>query len=157
MFEDVIPTSRASKSNDGANIHFAFGLKPGRDDDCADGDNVQIFTTDNLSFSSSATCNGIQSVAAKSVELGASDQGLKGLAVQPGGNITLSSTNAFGLCTGDDALDDALIVTNQHYRVVLQPPTVGSVGPGRVSSRTGPDPTPEMPVLAAPFSACQCA
>ncbi|HUF86045.1 MAG TPA: pilus assembly protein TadG-related protein [Thermohalobaculum sp.] len=112
--EDVILASRATTSNDGANIHFSSSVKLGRADDCADGGGVQIFSTQNLFISSSITFNGVQLVSAKNVDLGASDAGVKGLAVQAGGNIKLSSNNAFGLCNGDDPL----LLTNQHYRLV---------------------------------------
>lgn len=115
MLEDVVLASRADIKNTGANIHFSSGAKLGRDDNCADGGGVQIFSTENVFLSSSINWNGVQVVSAKNVELGASDEGVKGLAVQAGGNITLSSNNAFGLCNGDDPL----LLTNQHYRLVF--------------------------------------
>ena len=114
ILEDVILASRAYMKNGGSNIHFSSGADLGRPDDCADGGGVQIFTTEDLSFASSITYNGVQVVSAKNVALGSSDSGVKGLAVQAGGNITLSSNNAFGLCNGDDPL----ILTHQHYRLV---------------------------------------
>ena len=113
MLEDVFLASRATTNNANANIHLSSGAKLGRPDDCADGGGVQIFTTENIFLSSSITWNGVQVVSAKNAELGASDEGVKGLAVQAGGNITLTSNNAFGLCEGDDPL-----LTNQHYRLV---------------------------------------
>jgi len=91
QLEDVVMASRASMKNGGANIHFSSGARLGRPDNCAEGGGVQIFTTENLFFSSSVTYNGVQVVSAKNVELGSSDEGGKGLAVQAGGNIrTLS-------------------------------------------------------------------
>lgn len=114
MLEDVVLSSRAETSNSGANIHFSSGAKLGRNDDCAEGGGVNILTTQNLFFSSSVTYNGVQVVSAKHVELGTSDQGVKGLSVQAGGNITLSSNNKFGLCSGEDPL-----LTRQHYRLVM--------------------------------------
>lgn len=114
VLQDVVLASRADIKNEGANIHFSSGAELGRPDDCADGGGVQIFSTENVFLSSSITWNGVQVVSAKNVELGASDEGVKGLTVQAGGNITLTSNNQFGLCNGDDPL----LLTNQHYRLV---------------------------------------
>lgn len=114
MLEDVVLSSRAATNNDGANIHFSSGANLGRDDDCTEGGGVNILTTQNLFFSSSVTYNGVQVISAKHVELGSSDHGVKGLSVQAGGNITLSSNNKFGLCSGEDPL-----LTRHYYRLVM--------------------------------------
>lgn len=113
--QDVLLISRADIKNDGSNIHFSSGAELGRPDDCADGGGVQILTTENVFLSSSITWNGVQVVTAKHAELGASDYGVKGLSVQAGGNITLTSNNDFGLCNGDDPL----LLTHQRYRLVF--------------------------------------
>ncbi len=113
--EDVMLISRADIKNDGANIHFSSGAQLGRPDDCADGGGVQIFTTENVFLSSSITWNGVQVVTSKHAELGASDEGVKGLSVQAGGNISLTSNNSFGLCNGDDPL----LLTHRRYRLVM--------------------------------------
>lgn len=113
QLQDVVLASRADIKNDGANIHFSSGAELGRPDDCQPGGGVQIFSTENVFLSSSITWNGVQVVSTMNVELGASDEGVRGLAVQAGGNITLTSNNQFGLCNGDDPL-----LTNQHYRLV---------------------------------------
>ena len=112
---DVIIASQAPASNDGANIHFSSNIRLGRDDNCADGGGVQFFTTESLFISSSATFNGVQFISAKDVTMGASDEGVKGLSVQAGGNIFLSSGNMFGLCPGDDPL----LFTHHYTRLVF--------------------------------------
>ena len=58
--------------------------------------------------------NGLQVVAAGSVELGARDQAAKGISVQAGEDITLTSNNIFGLCSG--GTDTTL--TKASYRLV---------------------------------------
>ncbi len=53
-------------------------------------------------------------MAAGDVELGARDMGINGISVQTGGNITLTSNNMFGLCSGG-APD---LQTVAYYRLV---------------------------------------
>ncbi len=83
-----------------ANINFSAGVNLGTADNCAPGGGVQRFSNASVHFSSSMTVNGLQVVAAGEVDLGAQDLGINGINVQTGGHITLTSNNAFGLCSG---------------------------------------------------------
>ena len=83
-----------------ANIVFAAGVNLGTADNCQPGGGVQIFSNASIHFSSTTTYNGVQIVAAGDVELGARDIGVNGISVQAGGDITLTSNNMFGLCSG---------------------------------------------------------
>jgi hypothetical protein len=82
------------------NISFAAAAQIGLDDDCASGGGVQIFSPASVQISSSATIDGLQIVAAGDIELGARDFGINGISAQAGQDITLSSNNEFGLCSG---------------------------------------------------------
>jgi hypothetical protein len=83
-----------------ANITFASGATLGTADNCATGGGVQIFTNASVQFASTTSYNGVQIVAAGDVDLGARDMGINGINVQAGRDITLTSNNAFGLCSG---------------------------------------------------------
>jgi hypothetical protein len=61
------------------------------------------------------TIHGLQVVAAGDVELGARDEGINGISVQTGQDITLTSNNAFGICSGG-APD---LFTVPYYRLVF--------------------------------------
>ncbi len=98
-----------------ANINFSSNVSLGIADNCQPGGGVQIFTNASVHFSSSMTINGLQIVAAGDVDLGARDMGVNGISVQTGGNITLTSNNMFGLCSGG-APD---LFTVDYYRLVL--------------------------------------
>jgi hypothetical protein len=97
-----------------ANINFSSNVQLGRDDGCAEGGGVQIFSNASAHFSSTMTLNGVQVVAAGDVDLGARDQGINGINVQAGGNITLTSQNMFGLCSGGAPT----LFTVNYYRLV---------------------------------------
>ncbi len=69
-------------------------------DNCKPGGGVQIFSNASVHFSSTTTYNGVQIVAAGDVDLGARDMGINGINVQAGLDITMTSNNAFGFCSG---------------------------------------------------------
>ncbi len=98
-----------------ANIGIAANVMLGTPDNCANGGGVQLFSSATMHFSSSATINGVQMVAAGDIELGARDLGINGISAQAGGDITLTSNNMFGLCSGG-APD---LFTVDYYRLVL--------------------------------------
>jgi hypothetical protein len=68
-----------------------------------------------VKIASSAAIDGVQIVAANDIELGARDMGINGISAQAGGDITLTSNNMFGLCSGG-APD---LFTVPYYRLVL--------------------------------------
>jgi hypothetical protein len=97
-----------------ANIRFASNSVLGADDNCALGGGVQIFSNASVHFSSGTTYNGVQIVAAGDVNLGARIEGINGLNVQAGHDITMTSNNAIGLCSGGAPQ----LFTVDYYRLV---------------------------------------
>jgi len=98
-----------------ANIGVAANVQLGEPDNCTQGGGVQLFSNATIHISSSAALDGVQMVARGDVELGARDQGVNGISVQTGGNITLTSNNMFGLCSGGAPN----LFTVPYYRLVL--------------------------------------
>jgi hypothetical protein len=104
-----------SKPLDHANINFSANVSLGAPDNCTPGGGVQLFSSASIHFSSSMTIDGLQVVAAGDVELGARDDGIRGISVQAGQDITLTSNNAFGLCSG--GAPNLFVIP--YYRLVL--------------------------------------
>jgi hypothetical protein len=116
FLHDVVLASRSGTPNKitQANIGFSSGVVLGVPDNCTPGGGVQVFSNASIHFSSTTSYNGVQIVAAGDVELGARDMGINGINVQAGGNIDLTSNNAFGICaTGAPNLQ-----TVAYYRLV---------------------------------------
>jgi len=107
-------SGRGGAGVESANIRFAANSVLGADDNCAPGGGVQIFSNASVSFSSGTTYNGVQIVAAGDVNLGARIEGINGLNVQAGHDITMTSNNAIGLCTGGTPQ----LFTVDYYRLV---------------------------------------
>jgi Flp pilus assembly protein TadG len=97
------------------NISIAANVQLGGPDNCTPGGGVQIFSPASVKIASSAAIDGVQIVAANDIELGARDMGINGISAQAGGDITLTSNNMFGLCSGG-APD---LFTVPYYRLVL--------------------------------------
>jgi len=97
-----------------ANINVSSNVVLGNDDNCQPGGGVQIFSNASVHFASTTTYNGVQIVVSGDIDLGARDEGINGINAQAGGDITLTSNNKFGLCTGG-APD---LFTVNYYRLV---------------------------------------
>lgn len=116
VLTDVVLASRAGETGPGsASISFASNVTLGLADACAEGGGVQVFTNGSIHFSSSMTMDGVQIVAAGDIELGARDEGIRGINAQAGGDITLTSNDAFGQCTGGAPA----LFTSWYYRLVF--------------------------------------
>jgi hypothetical protein len=100
---------------DNANIGIAANVQLGRPDSCATGGGVQLFSNATIHTAASTRIDGVQIVAAGDVELGAASQGVNGISVQSGQDITLTSNNMFGLCSGGAPN----LFTVDYYRLVL--------------------------------------
>jgi len=100
---------------DNANIGIAANVQLGTPDNCADTGGVQLFSNATIHTAASTQIDGVQMVAAGDVELGAADQGINGISVQSGQDITLTSNNMFGLCSGGAPG----LFTVDYYRLVL--------------------------------------
>jgi len=84
-------------------------------DNGAPGGGVQLVSNATIHTAASTRIDGVQIVARGDVELGASDMGINGISVQTGEDITLTSNNMFGLCSGG-APD---LFTVPYYRLVI--------------------------------------
>ncbi len=101
--------------DNGISLNFSANVDLGAADGCQAGGGVQIFSAASVHFSSSMTVNGVQIVAAGDVDLGARGQGVNGISVQAGQDISLTSNNMFGLCSGGAPN----LFTVNYYRLVL--------------------------------------
>jgi hypothetical protein len=100
---------------DNANISFSANVDLGVADNCQPGGGVQIFSNASVHFSSSTAYNGVQIVVAGDVDLGAQEKGINGINVQAGGDITMTSNNMFGICSGGAPN----LLTVNYYRLVF--------------------------------------
>jgi hypothetical protein len=95
-------------------IRLSASVVLGIDDDCAPGGGVQIWSEASVHTSAFTSINGSQIVARGDVELGARSAGINGVAIQAGGDITMTSNNVMGLCSGGNDL----LLTADYYRLV---------------------------------------
>ncbi len=72
----------------------------GKDDNCAEGGDVQIVTRGSVSFASDASIYGSQIIAAKDISLTASADGLEGVSLVAGGILDVTSNGGYGFCGG---------------------------------------------------------
>ena len=98
-----------------ANIGVAANVQLGAPDNCAEGGGVQLYSNATIHTAASTAIDGVQMVARGDIELGARDSGINGISAQAGGNIDLTSNNAFGLCSGGAPN----LFTVPYYRLVL--------------------------------------
>ena len=99
----------------GSNIHLASGVTLGRNDDCAEGGGVQLFTTQSITNASTLSLHGVQIGAQGNVHIAAQAFGINGISVQAGGQIQVTSNNGYGLCQGGAPS----LFTADYYRLVL--------------------------------------
>jgi hypothetical protein len=78
-----------------ATIHFPAGTQFGRQDNCAPGGGVQIYSAASVQFAPSGAIMGMQIVARGNVELTANET-VDGLTIQAGRNIKLTANAAIG-------------------------------------------------------------
>jgi hypothetical protein len=99
-----------------ANINMSANVRLGDDSLplCAPGGGVMVFTNASVVTASGTTFNGTQIIAAGDADLTAATDGISGISVQAGGNITLTSEGKYGLCAG---VEEALL-TVPYFRLV---------------------------------------
>jgi Flp pilus assembly protein TadG len=100
---------------DKADIVVSANVQLGVPDNCAPGGGVLMMSNATIHTAASTGIDGVQMVAAGDIELGARDMGINGISAQSGQDITLTSNNMFGLCSG--GVDPLL--TAWYYRLVL--------------------------------------
>jgi hypothetical protein len=118
LFTNVILTSDArGNGNDELalqNISLSANAILGIDDGCAPSGGVQIFSEASVHTAAGTVISGSQIVARGDVDLTAGSDGLMGVAIQAGGDITMTSNGIMGLCSGGT---DPLL-TADYYRLV---------------------------------------
>ena len=97
------------------NILVNAQVQFGQPDNCTPGGGVQIFSNASMEFHAQTTFDGVQMVAAGNIDLAALEEGIRGISAQAGGDISLTSNNVFGLCSG--AAPN--LFTVPYYRLVL--------------------------------------
>jgi len=107
--------SGGNGSTDKANVAAAAKVQLGLPDNCAPLGGVMILSNATIHTASSTKIDGVQMIAAGDIELGAADMGINGISAQSGQDITLTSNNEFGLCSGNV---NPVLVT-WYYRLVL--------------------------------------
>jgi len=100
---------------DKANVAAAAKVQLGLPDNCAPLGGVMILSNASIHTASSTKIDGVQMIAAGDIDLGADDMGINGISAQSGQDITLTSNNEFGLCSGNV---NPVLVT-WYYRLVL--------------------------------------
>jgi Flp pilus assembly protein TadG len=98
-----------------ANINFASGVVLGKDDDCAPGGGVQVFTNASVHSAANLSLYGVQIVAAGDVHIAAQADGINGISVQAGGMIKLTSKSTYGAC----GAGTPNLFTVNYYRLVF--------------------------------------
>jgi len=104
LFTNVVLASTAtgngSKALDKAVVSLAANAILGIDDGCDSGGGVAIYSYASVHTAAGTMINGTRIVAAGDVELTAANNGVLGVAVQAGQDITLTSNSLMGLCAG---------------------------------------------------------
>jgi hypothetical protein len=100
-----------------ANIDMSSNVvlgSPEEPDDCQPGGGVLILSNASVHTASGTEFNGVQVIVAGDADLTAATDGVSGLNVQAGGNITLTSNGDFGICAGVDQV----LLTQPYFRLV---------------------------------------
>ncbi len=104
---------RGKKPWNKATIRFPAGTQFGRQDDCAPGGGVQIYSASSVQIAPSGAIMGMQIVARGNVELTANET-IDGLTIQTGENIKMTANAAIGTgCPGEEG------TFVSRYRLVL--------------------------------------
>ncbi len=118
LFTNVILASTATGNGSDPfalqSISLAANAVLGIDDGCAPSGGVQIFSAASVHTAAGTVISGSQIVARGDVDLTAGSDGLMGVAIQAGGDITMTSNSVMGLCSGGT---DPLL-TSDYYRLV---------------------------------------
>ncbi len=89
----IATTATGSKS-----INTPASLQVGRDDDCADGGDVQIVTKGSMDFAADLMMFGSQLIAEKNIYFTANADGIEGTSMVAGGEISGTSNMTMGFC-----------------------------------------------------------
>ncbi len=77
------------------------GVSLGFPDNCSPGGGAQLITAGDVHFAAQMEYHGSQIIAAGNVTMAAQVEGIMGTSVQAGGDIKVTSNDAFGLCGGN--------------------------------------------------------
>lgn len=91
----------ATSSTSNHSLTGSAGVSLGFPDNCTAGGGAQLITAGDVHFAAQMEYHGSQIVAAGDVTMAAQAGGIMGTSVQAGGDIKVTSNNAFGLCGGN--------------------------------------------------------
>ncbi len=97
-----IGTTGENASGAGAAVSAPSDVTLGLDDQCAEGGGTQVYVVGDFKAAASFAMYGSQIVSSGNVTVSANEQGLDGVSIVAGGDIDVSSNNAFGSCDGSD-------------------------------------------------------
>lgn len=101
IYESVIATTGEHGSG-AATVQAPSSVVIGYDDGCAEGGGSQILINGSFKAASSFAMNGSQIIATGDISIAAQIQGLDGISLISGGEIDVTSNNAFGACPGSE-------------------------------------------------------
>lgn len=91
----IITTNPSDKS-----FYASSNIVIGRDDNCAEGGDLQMVTLGSVDFAAGTNIFGSQIIAARDIALTANADGIEGVALVAGGQLDVTSNGAFGFCDG---------------------------------------------------------
>ena len=102
LVDSVFGTTGDAAQGGAATVSAPSSLTLGRDDSCAAGGGSRVLVDGDFRAAAKLALHGSQIVATGDVRLAAHANGLDGVSVLSGGDIDVSSRNAFGSCDGSD-------------------------------------------------------
>src|SRR5690606_7852703 len=90
-----------TKNTDPKSFYASSDIVIGKDDNCAEGGDVQMVTLGGVEFAAKVNIYGSQILAAGDISMTANADGIEGVALVSGGKLDVTSNGAFGFCDGD--------------------------------------------------------
>ncbi len=94
-FQDVVMVSKSSSSKA---VYAASEVKLGKDDSCGAGGGVSIYSAGGFTSASKLSANGLYISAVKDVKIAAKSDGIAGISIDAGGDVSFSAKASFGTC-----------------------------------------------------------
>jgi hypothetical protein len=92
----IVTTNTNDKS-----LYASSDIVIGKDDNCANGGDVQIVTKGSVDFAAKTNIFGSQIIAAGDIKIAANADGIEGASIIAGGKIDVTSNGTFGFCGGN--------------------------------------------------------
>ncbi len=95
IFEDVV---LVTSSTENKSVYGANGVQLGKDDSCADGGGVLIYTAGDVSSAANLQAYGAEIYSLGEVQLAAQANGINGIAIHADGDVKISAQATLGTC-----------------------------------------------------------